>query len=221
MKKLLLAPFLLASIFSFGSELKAYPKRMDSDVQTGFKKKLSNKNPAYFFPYIHLKEKFRSKDDDGNWNTSIEGNPRFITKAIPFKDNDDCTRFGQEWALAKRNLKNSFPSNNKFYKTIIHVKWKCLVTDDSKVSDLARPYWLIKNQWSERKVDWRNKGNYNEWEIESDHLMDVDLISFNTLQRCQAAGRAYKNFYSSLDDSDISFEKTRVRADFKCLKGIY
>ena len=221
MKKLLLAPFLLASLFSFGGELKASPRRMDSDVKSGSQKKFSNDNPAYFFPYIHLKEKFRSKDGEGNWNTSIEGNTRFINKAIPFENKDDCTRFGQEWHLAKRTLKNSLPNSNRFYKIIVHAKWKCIVTNDSSVSDLARPYWLIKNQWSERKVDWRNDGNYNEWEIESDHLMDVDLISFNTLQRCQAAGRAYKNFYKSIDDSDITYEKTRVKADFKCLKGIY
>ena len=69
MKKLLLAPFLLASFYLFGGELKAHPRRMDSDVQSGSKKKLSNKNPAYFFPYIHLKERFRSKDGEGNWNT--------------------------------------------------------------------------------------------------------------------------------------------------------
>ncbi len=221
MKRLFFAPFLFASMFSFGGELKAYPRMMNSDVQTGSQKKLSNGNPAYFFPYIHPKEKFRWKDENGNWNTSIEGNFRFVFKAIPFKDKDDCTRFGQEWALAKRNLKTSLPSGNRFYKPKVHAQWKCIVTDDSTVSALARPYWLIKNQWSERKVDWRNDGNYSEWEMESDHLMDVDLISFNTLQICQAAGRAYKNFYKSIDDSDISYEKTRVRADFKCLKGIY
>ena len=221
MKKLLLAPFLLSSLFSFGVELKAHPRRIDSNVQSGSQKKLSNKNPAFFFPYIHIKEKFRSKDGDGNWSTTIEGNARFITKAIPFKNKNNCTRFGQEWALAKKNLKNSFPRNNRFYKTIVHAKWKCIETNDSTVSALARRYWLIKNQWSERKVTWRNDGNYNEWELESDHLMDVDLISFNTLQKCQAAGRAYKNFYRSIDDSDIDYEKTRVRADFKCLKGIY
>ena len=67
---------------------------MDSDIQSGSKKNLSNKNPAYFFPYIHLKERSRSKDGDGNWNTSIEGNARFINNAIPFENKDDCTRFG-------------------------------------------------------------------------------------------------------------------------------
>ena len=91
MKKLLLAPFLLASLFSFGVELNAHPTRMDSGFEP------SSKTPAQV-------------RDDTKWLSffGISFKDYFSVTTMPYKNQQACIRYSN---TLKTELTTKFSSN--------------------------------------------------------------------------------------------------------------
>ena len=80
MKRILLAPFLLATLFSFGSELKAHPARMDSGFEP------SSKIPAQVRDDTKWLSFFGISYGNSNGNN-------FSVITIPYKNQQSCIRY--------------------------------------------------------------------------------------------------------------------------------
>ena len=105
MKKLLLAPFLLGSLFSFSGELKAHPTRMDSGFEP------SSKTPAQV-------------RDDTNWLAvfGVQGRYTVNITSFPFKSQQACKRQSE---LLKVGFQQKFYSLNPSNKSWV-INYHCM-----------------------------------------------------------------------------------------------
>ena len=134
MKKLLIAPFLLASLFSFGGELKAYPNSRYGDLNQNSRRnvnssKLQNSNSKIYL--LNYAAVIINQDADENRYITGSMNAPFVSY---FQDSISCQRA----ILSLRNLLKSFYSKEGSYN--FKTYFSCTASESDDPDEIPRYY---------------------------------------------------------------------------------
>ncbi len=221
MKRLFFAPFLLAGLFSFGSELKANPgSRYElPDPRSSLSENQSNsKNVWYLLHQNTIQWKGFNKDPD-NEGFSFKGWSTVTfdkLKISKLANRSICQRY----ATQKKTWINQIDLGridtiNYRYKPYS----KCLKGVDENGSNYALEISSIKM----KKARDRNNNiaeiiihDFDGYSENADDLSSFDTLYFKDLSKCNLAKSQLDSWFSSLENRFLNNSKLFIRYSTKC-----
>ncbi len=204
MKKLLLGPFLLASLFSFGGELKAYPNSLYGEPNQNSRgnvnsSKLQNSNSKiYLLNYSAV-----LINEDGDGNRYITGS-MFAPFVSYFQDSISCQRA----IFSLRNLLKSFYSRegSDHFKTY----FSCTASESNN-SDVQIPrYYNFPLVFIEERAG-KNKSRVPGFPIN-------EPIPFAKVSSCNSYGRKLRNTILGWDINSHTNYRDKWKLMYVCIK---
>ena len=217
MKKLLLAPFLLASLFSFGGELKAHPgSRYElPDPRSSLSENQSNSNDVWYLLHQNTIQ-WKGNDVPGTgitfkgWSTVTLDK----LKISKFANRSICQRFADKkrrW-ISQIDLgkKNQIDFRYKPYT-------KCLKGGDENIANYALEISSIK-------MKKNSEGNNSEYIIvnfdgsleNADDLSSFDTLYFKDLSKCNLSKSKLDSWFSYLENRFLNNSRLFIRYSTKC-----
>ena len=222
MKKLMLAPFLLASLFSFGGELKAYPNSHDKlpNQRSSLSESQSNSKEVWYLLHQNTIQWKGFNQWPGNEGFSFKGWSTVTfdkLKISTFANRTICNRFANNKRIWINQIDlGKFEEIDFRYKPYT----KCLKGVDENGSNYALEISSIK-----MKKEKDRNNNISEYIIHTldgyDQVAD-DLSSFNTIYfrgitECRLAKSKLDSWFRTLKNKFLSNSKLFIRYSTKCI----
>ena len=205
MKKLLLASFLSANLFSFGGELKAYPNSRYGELNQNSRRnanslKLQNSNSKIYllnFALVLINQ-------DGDENRYINGSMHSPYVSY-FKDAMSCQRA----IFSLRNLLKSFYSKEGSYN--FKTYFSCTAGDNIENSNVQIPrYYNFPLVFIESGAG-KNKSRIPGFPIN-------DPIPFANVSSCNSYGRKLRNTVLGWDINSYTDDRDKWKLMYVCVK---
>ena len=200
-KKLLLAPFLLSSLFSFGGELKSHPDSLyeipNTKLDISDPKKLNNNNSKQYFLRANVFELGGSEKRSYYRNISSH-------EDIPFSDLSACLRAKKTIKdFVLRAHKNVGDRRIKFYGF-------CSPGEKNTISKYEIPeYYKFQLDWVELVDDL-------------DRYPEIQFPNFPThfldKSSCEINGRRTTTQVRGMNIKSILFDNIKLRSRYVCIK---
>ena len=204
MNKLLLAPFLLASLFSFGSELRANPNsRYELPApRSALSENQSNSNDAWYIlnqNVIQWKGFYSPK-----WGpTSYE---KLMITTV--SDRNTCDRLASQEKRWIEQFDLGWDGGSNFrYKA----NTKCIKGRKENKAN----YFLRIASINMRNMD-RDGKNYQYFNNDQSQFSSFDTLFFKNLSECNLAKSQLDNWFTSLENKFLSKSNIFVRYSIKC-----
>jgi len=203
MKKLLIAPFLLASLFSFGGELKAYPISRYGDLNQNSRRnvnssKLQNSNSKIYL--LNYAAVIINQDADENRYITGSMNAPFVSY---FQDSISCQRA----ILSLRNLLKSFYSKEGSYN--FKTYFSCTASESDDPDEIPR-YYNFPLVFIEGGAG-KNKSRIPGFPIN-------EPIPFAKLSSCNSYGRKLRNTILGWDIKSHTDYRDKWKLMYVCIK---
>ena len=222
MKKLLLAPFLLASLFSFGSELKANPgsRYEPSDPRSSLSENQSNSKDVWYLLNQNTIQWKGFNQWPGNEGFSFKGWSTVTfdkLKISTFANRTICNRFANNKRIWINQIDlGKFEEIDFRYKPYT----KCLKGGYENVANYALEISSIK-----MKKEKDRNNNISEYIIHTldgyaqaaDDLSSFDTLYFKDLSRCNLAKSKLDSWFDSLTNKFLNNSKLFIRYSTKCI----
>ena len=202
MKKLLLAPFLLASLFSFGGELKAYPNSQYGDLNQNSRRnvnssKLQNSNSKIYL--LNYAAVIINQDADENRYITGSMNAPFVSY---FQDSISCQRA----ILSLRNLLKSFYSKEGSYN--FKTYFSCTASESDDPDEIPR-YYNFPLVFIEGGAG-KNKSRIPGFPIN-------EPIPFAKVSSCNSYGRKLRNSIQGWDINSHTDDLDKWKLMYVCV----
>ena len=205
MKKLLIAPFLLASLFSFGGELKAYPISRYGDLNQNSRRnvnssKLQNSNPKIYLLNYAVVLINKNPVEKNRYITGAMHSP-FVSY---FQDSISCQRA----IFSLRNLLKSFYSKEGSYN--FKTYFSCTASESNN-SDVQIPrYYNFPLVFIEGGAG-KNKSRIPGFPIN-------EPVHFGKESSCNSYGRNLRNTIRGWDINSYTDDRDKYRLMYVCVR---
>ena len=212
MKKLLLAPFVLASLFSFGGELKANPgSRYElPDPRNINNDSLGNQSSNNVWNLIIANTVFRIVKSEG-----IDPSPYQIQllKILPTTSNTNCQSLGRniKSMLKSVDLGGDGGNSNRNWKFKNKTYYKCIKTSSPSISNT---YLVIHAK------PWQYQTQFNSGFMSNDGSLSSPLavLNFRNKGECMRYKTTLESWFLQIkNDMTSSFGGKTYEVDTKCL----
>ena len=203
MKKLLIAPFLLASLFSFGGESKAYPNSRYDELNQNSRRnvnslKLQNSNSKIYL--LNYAVVLINQDADENRYITGSMYSPFISY---FQDSISCQRA----ILSLRNLLKSFYSKEGSYN--FKTYFSCTASESNDSDEIPR-YYNFPLVFIEGGAG-KNKSRIPGFPLNIP-------VPFAKVSTCNSYGRNLRNTIRGWDINPHTDERHKWRMMYVCIK---